>query len=219
MSKGFTCNPEVSEDGTFIGVSIDNGHQDLNRQGLAPQGWDHDEATGQTAFYQDSIPQVDDVDASYVEALHELHPEIPQALEYLINSGVWDSERQMQHDKDIEDADLTKVSEAVEKMVQEYHHYLEMDGEHSQPNSAPVEEDEDADVPDVSSLYETEQDEDLATHFDEIAANSEGAIQLLASLSADFHANGGNPDDFIERALESNYSRQELLQAWEYFTN
>jgi hypothetical protein len=223
MSKGFIAQPSFDAEGNFSGVEIGSGHTPMSRQGVAPQGWSQDEVTGETTVFEDVASEVDDVDNAYVEALHELHPDIPNALDYLVNSGVWSIERQQQHDRDIEDKDLTVVSAAVEKMMDEYQHYLQMDAEHqqSQPKQeqAPVDEDEDSDIPDISSLYEAEPNEDFANQWDEYAANTEGAYSLLAGLAAQFHSGEiTDVDELMQIALDSDYSREELIAAYNHLS-
>lgn len=219
--NGYTSQPSFDEEGNFTGVEISSGHQPFNRSGIAPQGWSENELTGETEIFEETNTEGIDYEADYVDALHTLHPEIPDALAYLVESGVWDEERQAQHDKAVFDDDLSKVSEAVEKMLEEYRFYKEQDTEYkqNQPNSAPVEDDEDADIPDVSELYETEPNEELASEWDEVASQSDGAHQLMASLAARFHSGEvSDVDELMQIALDSDYSREQLIEAFNYFT-
>lgn len=219
MNRGYTVSPEVNDEGEYIGVSFDKGHQPLNRQGVAPQGWSQDELTGETEVIEVINSEEVDHDAAYVDALHEQYPNLQEALQYVVNSGVWDAERQAEHDKAVFSDNYTEVNEAIERLMSEYDSYRKMDAEYEQNQSkqeqAPV--DEDDDIPDASELWETEANEELATVWDEYAANSDGAYSLMASLAAKFHSGEiSDVDTLVEMAIDSDFSREELIAAFNH---
>ena len=219
--KGYTSQPSFDEEGNFTGVEISSGHQPLNRQGEAPRGWHQDELTGETTIFEETNTEEVDYDAEYVDALHEVYPNIQEALQYVVNSGVWDAERQAEHDKAVFSDNYTEVNEAIEKLMSEYDSYRKMDAEYEQnqpkQEQEPVDEDEDSDIPDASELWETEADEELATVWDEYAANSDGAYSLMASLAAKFHSGEiSDVDTLVEMAIDSKYSREELIAAFNH---
>ena len=217
--NGFTAQPSFDEEGNYQGVEVSSGRQELNRQGLAPAGFQHDELTGETALFTEASPEQqmqNDYDAVYVEAILEANPEIPDALEYLINSGVWSPERQAEHDKAINSDSYDVLNEAIEKMLNEYREFKTLDEQ--QPNSAPVDEDEDADIPNLEHLYEAEPDADSADVWADYATQTEGATSLIAELTSRFHNGDTNVDGLVEEALSSDFSRDELLAAYNYLS-
>lgn len=220
MNRGMTMSPSVDEEGNLVDVQIEHRGQPMNRSGIAPQGWRQNEATGETAIFSENNPDVDvssNYDATYVQALMDSNPELPAALDYARKH--WTPEQHAKHDALVFSDNYDDVNQGIENLIAEFK-LAEANGatvNKEEKQSQP--EDEEEEIPNVSSLYEAEPDQELASQWGEVATQSEGAYALLAQLSQQFHLGNASQDELIAKALESDFSRDELLAAYKHFTN
>ena len=205
--KGFTVNPQVNEEGEYVGASISTG----NISGVAPQGFATNEVTGQTSYFTEKSRDPSDLaDNQYVSTLLELHTDLPAALAW---SGTnWTDEQRADYDEAIFGDDYEKLNESIERLMSDYY-----SSKPTQPVEKKVEEnEEDSDIPDLSDLYDNQPDENVASVWEDYAGQTSGALSMVAQLTADFHNGYGSQDDLIEKALSSDFSREELLAAFNH---
>ena len=140
--KGFTVNPQVNEEGEYVGASISTG----NISGVAPQGFATNEVTGETSYFTEQSRDPSDLaDNQYVSNLLELHSELPAALAW--SQTNWTDEQRADYDEAIFGDDYEKLNESIERLMNEYY---------SSTPTQPVEQNQqedtgDDDVPDPVS--------------------------------------------------------------------
>ena len=216
-------NPVIStdENGDEY-VDYQNGQLNQREQyhrGLAPQGFEIDDETGEHYIFDQEPDGPIDSNDEYMESIAEALPELPNALTYA--QANLDPELMGHFYSAAEDGDYDNFHEILEIIMSEYDEHLESTGQLPIEEDEQLVEDEDSEeeelleVPDISSLYQAEPDQDLSDEFWDLADKSEGATKLIYELSSRFHSNTGeDADSLIEQALSSGYSRDELIQAY-----
>lgn len=190
--------------------------RDLHR-GLGPQGFEIDEETGEHFIFEDEEGPVDSND-EYMASIGEAFPELSEALTHAHTS--MDSELLATFYKAAEEGNYDEFHEILYIIISEYEEHLEQTSTPEEDDSDSIEEledntSEDVEIPDISSLYQTEPDAELSDTFSDLADSSEGVEKLLYQLSARYHSNTGeSADDLIEIALSSGYSRSQLINAF-----
>ena len=194
-------------------------------RGVSPMGFEVDEMTGEATYFEEE--EAVTANDSYMADIAEAYPQLPDALTYA--HANMDAELMSHFYAASEDGALDQFHEILEIILDEYDEHLgttsdELD--EAARSDAPeltdveeTEEEEDYEVPDLSSLYEAEPDEELSDTFTDLAEQSEGVEQLLYQLSARFHSGGETADELIELALSSGYSRDELITAFNQLNN
>ena len=219
MNRGMTAEPSFDSEGNFVGVDVSSGPKPLNRSGIAPQGFATDERTGETYIFEEKSS--DDtysqkMDNDYIQGIVDTTPGLNQALAYA--ASAWSPERLAEHERLIHSSNYDDVNKAVEMLMDEYSTAQTSAAPASNENK-PEEKEEVEDIPDVAPLFEQERDTDLAEQWGTYARESDGVYSLLASLSQQFHSGVADPDELIQKALDSEYSKEELITAYRYLSN
>ena len=220
MAYEFIPSISLDANGQEI-VDYDNGsltQREHLHHGLAPQGFEIDVETGEHSVYELEAEQEnpDQMMDDYLAAVKEQHPEFPDALVYAQSN--LDPELLQHFYSAVDDNDLEDFWSYLEIILAHYEEHLDetsvsLDEE---PNEDEVTEDEDeAEIPDLSSLYDAEPSEELRDYYSELADNAEdSATKLLYQLSARFYSGTETQDELIEIALQSGYSRNQLIEAF-----
>ena len=191
-------------------------------RGLAPQGFEIDAETGEHSVYEleEDGDNPDALMDDYLASVKELHPEFPDALVFAQSN--LDAELLSHFYEAIDDADFDSFYEILDIILAEFDEHLEqtssLDVEEEETNEEEVAEDEELEVPDLSSLYDATPDYDEMDVLTELADKAEGASQLIYQLAARFHSGTESADELIEKALASGFSRNELITAYNAIT-
>ena len=219
----YTFEPAiVIDDAGNETISYEQGELQQSRdihRGLAEQGFEIDEETGEHFVYEE--PEAITANDSYMADIAEAYPQLPDALTFA--QANMDPDLMGHFYAAAEDGDLDNFHEILEIILDEYEDHLENTApseiEEELTDEEEVEDLDELETPDLSSLYDNEPDEELADAFTDLAEQSEGVEQLLYQLSARFHAGGETADELIELALSSGYSREELITTFNQLNN
>lgn len=205
-------------------VDYDNGQLNQREQfhhGVGPQGFEIDDETGTHYIFDEEPDAPINSNDEYMAAIGEAYPQLSDALTYA--QANIDPELMGHFYSAAEDGDYDNFNEILEIILDEYDEHL---GTTAVEEEEPTDVEEDSEdeelleVPDISSLYETEPDQELSDEFWDMADKSEGAEKLIYELSSRFHSNTGeDADTLIEEALSSGYTRAELITAFNLINN
>ena len=188
--------------------------------GNAPMGFEVDEMTGEATYYEsDEVPEPIQTNDAYIAAIGEAYPQLPDALTFAQAS--LDAELMNHFYTAADDGDYENFHAFLEIILNEYEEHLESNGmtaeievEDEQPDEVEDEE-QTLETPDLSGLYGTEVNPELAYDHMDNADNAEDEVEkLLWSLSAAFHNNDMTVDECVTEALSAGFSRDELIRTF-----
>ena len=219
MSTTYTPTISTDSNGEEF-VDFDNGslsQRDQFHRGITPQGFVTDEVTGETEYFemQEEGQNVDLMD-DYVRTMAEANPELSDAVAY--GNANLSPELMAGFFAAVEDGNLDELHEYLEIILAEYDDKFIATPEEREETQSELEAEEDEqelEVPDMSSLYETEINPDLTYDHMDNADNTDDPVEkLLWSLSAAFHNNDITVDEAIEQAMSAGFSRTQLIETF-----